>query len=370
MKVRPTLPLAVAVVVGLLASALTPRPACARQGGPDAGRPAPTAGTRYYALVIGNGDYASLPKLTTAVKDARAVAYVLRESYGFQTRLLVNARRSQIVEALSAYGRELGADASLLVYYAGHGYRDARGDKAYWLPVDASPEDVTNRVVADEITAGIRLIRARHVLVASDSCYSGTLTGGLGVSPSSSSEREQFLQRMAAGRSRTLMATGGDAPVADGDGGGHSVFAVGLLRGLREMGGPRFTAFELFAAYVVGPVAARTEQTPVYKPLPDSGHESGDFVFTRIKPAGAAADDPSLCSDVDAKEELYKTFLDNFKGSAEQQKFAYDAGREYISKYESCPKEGDKNVVGFIRKWVGRYEAAVREFERWKSRQP
>lgn len=114
------------------------------------------------------------------------------------------------------------------------------------------------------------------------------------------------------------------------------------------------------------PVAARTEQTPVYKPLPNSGHESGDFVFTRIKPAA----DPSLCSDVDAKVELYKTFLDNFKGNAGQQKIAYEAGKDYISRDESCPEESDKNVVGYVRKWVDKYETAVREFQRLKSRQP
>jgi hypothetical protein len=370
MKVRPALPLLVVLVVGLLASALTPRPARAQQSGP--GQTASTAGAPYYALVIGNDDYAFLPKLTTAVKDARSVAYVLRSSYGFQTRLLVNASRSQIVAALSDYRRELGSDASLLVYYAGHGYRDGKADRAYWLPVDAAPEDLTNRVVADEVTAGIRLIPARHVLVASDSCYSGTLAGGLGVSPASPSEREQFLQRMAAGRSRTLMATGGDAPVADG-GGGHSVFAAALLRGLREMSGPRFTAFELFAAYVVEPVATRTEHTPVYKPLPNSGHEGGDFVFKRIKPAGAtaasAAADPSMCSDVDAKGERYKAFLDNFKGNAEAQKAAYEAGKDYIFRYDSCPKESDKDIVGFIRKWMAKYEAAVREWQRVRGQQ-
>lgn len=365
MNAKPILPL-VFVVVGLLASALTPRPARAQQNGPGAGQPASTTGAPHYALVIGNDDYAYLPKLTTAVKDARSVARVLRETYGFQTELLVNARRSQIVAALSAYRRGVGADASLLVYYAGHGYRDGAAGKAYWLPVDATPEDAANRIVADEITAGIRLIQARHVLVASDSCYSGTLTGGLGVSPAHPSEREQFLRRMDAGRSRTLMASGGDAPVADGGDGGHSVFAAALLRGLKRMDGPRFTAFELFTAHVVAPVAARTGQTPVYKPLPDSGHEGGDFVFKRIKPAPA----PGSCDDLETKAGRYQTFLDNFKGNPEQQKVAYEAGRDYVARYDSCPKESDKNIIGYVRYWLAKYEAAVREYERWKSRRP
>jgi hypothetical protein len=364
MKVRPILPLVV-VVVGLLASALTPRPARARQGGPGAGQTAPTAGARDYALVIGNDDYAVLPKLTTAVKDARAVARVLRVSYGFQTRLLVNATRSQIVSALSDYRRELGADASLLVYYAGHGYRDAGADKAYWLPVDAAAEDLTNRIAADEVTAGIRLIPARHVLVISDSCYTGAQPSGLSASPSQPDEREQFLRKMAAGRSRTLLASGGVEPVAD-DGGGRSVFADALLRGLRLMEGPRFTANELFASYVLHAVAGRAGQIPFYNPLRNSGHENGDFVFTRIKPVPA----PGSCDDPDTKAKLYQKFLDNFKGNSDMQKVAYEAGKDYISRYESCAKESDRNVIDYVGKWVAKYEAALREWERWKSRQP
>jgi hypothetical protein len=364
-KARPIIPLVV-VVVGLVASALTPRPARARQGVPGAGQTAPPAvAAPYHALVIGNDDYAFMPKLSTAVKDARAVAYVLRESYGFQTRLLVNARRSEIVAALSDYGRELGAEASLLVYYAGRGYRDAAADRAYWLPVDATDKDVTNRIVADEITAGVRLTKARHVLVASDSSYSGALPIGVSVPPGSPPERERFLQKMAAGRSRTLMASGGDGPAAD-DGGGHSVFAAALLRGLRMKDASRFTASELFADYVLSPVATRTGRIPVYNPLRDSGHEGGDFVFTRIKPPVV----PGSCDDPEAKAERYQTFLGHFKGNPEQQKVAYEAGKDYVSRYEGCPKESDKNVVAYVRKWLAKYEAAAREFERWKSRQP
>ena len=222
---------------------------------------------------------------------------------------------------------------------------------------------MTNRVAADEITAGVRLVKARHVLVASDSCYSGTLAGGLGVSPTRPSEREQFLRRMDAGRSRTLMVSGGDAPAADGGDGGRSVFASALLRGLRETVGPRFTAFELFTGYVVAPVAARTGQIPVYKPLPDSGHEGGDFVFTRIKPPPAHGS----CDDLETKKKHYETFLGNFKGNPEQQKVAYEAGKDYFARYQNCPKESDKNIVAYIRKWLDKYEAAVEEFERGRA---
>lgn len=356
----------VVVVVGLLASALTPRAARAQQRDSGVGRTASSPGNLYYALVIGNKDYDSLPKLGTAVADARAVEHVLRESYGFQTRLLINATRSQIVAALSEYKRTPGADASLLIYYAGHGHRDAESSRTFWLPVDATLEDVSRWLVADELTNGLRAVSARHVLVVSDSCYSGTLPYGLSASPTLLPEREQFLQKMAAGRSRTLMASGGDEPLAADDDSGHSVFAAALLRGLRKMEGPRFTASDLFIGYVLSPVAGSTGRIPAYNPLRNSGHESGDFVFTRIKPAPA----PGSCDDLEPKAKLYKTFLDNHKGTPEQQKAAYEAGRDYVSRYEACPKESDKLIIDYMQEWLARYEAAVREWQRWQGRRP
>ena len=52
---------------------------------------------RYHALVIGNNDYADLPRLETAVADAEAVAALLESKYGFQVRLLRNATRADIL---------------------------------------------------------------------------------------------------------------------------------------------------------------------------------------------------------------------------------------------------------------------------------
>ena len=94
---------------------------------------------RYFALVIGNNEYRSLEKLETAVADARAVAQALKDKFGFETKLLLNARREEIVLALSQYRRSLDAQANLLIYYAGHGFLDREVGKAYWLPVAAIP---------------------------------------------------------------------------------------------------------------------------------------------------------------------------------------------------------------------------------------
>ncbi len=242
------------------------------------------ASGRYFALVIGNNAYQSIRRLQTAEDDAREVETVLRTRYGFQTKLLLNATRQQIISALNVYRRELDPDASLVIYYAGHGVNDKEADKAYWLPVDARLDDNSNWISADDITTNVRVIPAKHVLIVSDSCYSGTLTRAVEPSIAEPSQRQRYLQKMMAGRSRTLMASGGNEPVADGGGGKHSVFANALLRGLAQADKGQFTAAELFHGFIEESVAGRANQTPEYNPLRNSGHESGDFVFVKTQP--------------------------------------------------------------------------------------
>ena len=236
---------------------------------------------RYHALVIGNNAYRNLPPLKTAMTDARVIESILREQYGFETKLLLNAGRQEIFQAISHCRQRLAQTDSLLVYYAGHGHFDREAEKAYWLPVDARREDSANWVSADDITSNIKALPARHVLVVSDSCYSGTIYRGLGITSAETSERDRFVQKMQAGKSRTLMASGGNEPVADGGGDGHSVFARVFLTGLTKMERNSFTGAELFRDFVQERVAGKADQTPEYNPLRNSGHDSGDFVFVR-----------------------------------------------------------------------------------------
>jgi uncharacterized caspase-like protein len=247
--------------------------------------PAAPGPRRFYALVIGNNDYQALPKLKTAVGDAQAVANVLHDQFGFEPTLLLNATRQQIIAALNDYRRKLDENASLLIYYAGHGYNDSEVDKAYWLPVDSKLDDNANWISADDITTDTKAIHARHILIVSDSCYSGTITRDADPTINAPMERERYLQKMDEGKSRTLMASGGNEPVADNGGNGHSIFAAALLRGIGQMDKDTFTASEIFHDYIVESVAGSAEQTPEYSPLRNSGHENGDFIFVRANPS-------------------------------------------------------------------------------------
>ena len=252
---------------------------------PDSQRPtSPAPSGSYYALVIGNNSYRYVGHLKTAENDARALADMLKAKYGFQTKILLNATREDIFKALVEYRKQLPENSSLLIYYAGHGNHDRDTDEAYWLPVDAQPGNPENWVSADDITRNIRAIAAKHILIISDSCYSGVLTRDVPtrIEPA---QRDAYLQKMQASKSRNLMSSGSDEPVSDEGSAGHSVFAKALLDAFQREPYSRFTAGDLFQQFIQPSVAGQSSQLPQYSVIRESGHDFGDFVFAR---AGAA----------------------------------------------------------------------------------
>lgn len=286
--------LIVTVILVVLPTMLPPQARTQDRGTSSSSSPAGD----YHALIIGNNAYRGNRRLKTAETDAVEIEAVLRTQYGFRTNLLLNATRQHVISALDAYRRNLHQGSSLLVYYAGHGVDDPEAGRAYWLPVDASEGDRSNWISADDITSTIKAIPARHVLIISDSCYSGKLvTRELPFSSFEPAERQRFLAKMAEGKSRHLMASGGDEPVVDEGGGKNSIFANALLQGLRTIDREQFTGNELFSEYVLMSVAGRAAQTPEYSPVRYSGHESGDFVFVRVRTSTAKQDSASALSE-------------------------------------------------------------------------
>ena len=152
---------------------------------------------RYHALVIGINDYQNLPRLETAVNDASAVADVLRQKYGFKVELLLNPTRDKVIRTLDRLRGELTERDNLLIYYAGHGVLDVEADAGFWMPVDAEESTQADWISIGTITGTVRAMSAKHVMVVSDSCYSGRLTRGLSVSVKTGSERVAELKRLA-----------------------------------------------------------------------------------------------------------------------------------------------------------------------------
>ncbi len=242
----------------------------------------------YHAIVIGNNNYEDLSDLKSAAKDARAVAQLLKSEYGFNVRLLIDAKREDVIGALAQIRAKLTANDNLLIYYAGHGVLDEYAEEGYWLPVDAKKDDPSNWISNGDITNMVRAIRARHVMVISDSCFSGTLVRAANAKLVTAEERNAWIGRMNTKRSRTALVSGGLEPVIDSGGGSdHSVFAKALMDTLRA--NPDVLDGQTLFSKVGRPVALESDQTPQYSDIRRAGHDGGDFLFVRTTTAQVAS---------------------------------------------------------------------------------
>ncbi|HEY7774743.1 MAG TPA: caspase family protein, partial [Marinagarivorans sp.] len=244
---------------------------------------------RYYALIIGNQEYQFLDDLSSPLQDAERLQSVLEDRYGFTTQLISNGSEKDVLMAINRLFNELTERDNLLIFYAGHGELSTAGlsrkERGYWLPVDAQANNISHWINNAVISDHLDRLKARSVLVISDSCFAGYLGEdkspylfGLSDANLSRSTIEAGLDR----RSRIVISSGGERPVLDGNGSNHSVFAGALIDALEANDKPLRDS-QLFSLLSVN-VAKRADalamrQKPEMKPVREAGHEGGSFYF-------------------------------------------------------------------------------------------
>jgi hypothetical protein len=200
-------------------SAPPARPAPAPAAPPPARPPARSALASldygpYTALLIANSDYRTMGRIPGAVEEARRLEALMKGKYGFQTRVLENATRYQILSALNELREGLTEKHNLLIFYVGHSTVDQDGQRSWWQPVDAEHESRVNWISSRVLSDHLDLIPAKHVLVVADASFSGVLTrSSIPKLPSGMSEqkRAEVVRGMLGRRTRLALAA---APAA------------------------------------------------------------------------------------------------------------------------------------------------------------
>ena len=233
----------------------------------------------YYALIIGNNEYEYLPNLKTAINDSRVISEILKSKYKFKEVIqLENATRKEILVSLYNLKKRLNFKDNLFIYYAGHGEIDRQLNEGYWQPVDSMPEMPTEWIDNNTITSILSTMKAKHILIVADSCYSGLLTrSGSPTLKNSFDNREILLQRLSNKKSRLVFTSGGKEPVQDGGGGDHSIFAKSFIDTL--LNNNKEITFTEITQQIIPFVISNSDQTPEFAPLHKSGHDGGDFIF-------------------------------------------------------------------------------------------
>ena len=246
---------------------------------------------RYHALLIGNEEYAKLPDLQTPINDISSIGKILRERYNYETTVIHDGTREEIMDGMYNLLSKLNSEDNLLIYYAGHGEYVTDTNRGVWLPIDASPNSPANWITNVEINDYLKQIRAKQIVVIADSCYSGSLTRSaiVNLRPGlTDDEYEAHLQKMSKIRARVVLTSGGLAPVLDSANpeSQNSIFAAALIEILNQNKailsaqdlGRTIAAKVSLAATRVG-----YEQEPQYAPLSHANHQGGDFFFVPMQ---------------------------------------------------------------------------------------
>jgi hypothetical protein len=206
---------------------------------------------RKFALVVGVESYQDLPPAEHAARDAKAVkAHLLAAGYPERNIIFLadaKAGRTALDKYLDAWlPKNTDERSTVFFYFSGHGAPDpAKGD-AYLMPWDGDAKFVESTgYPVKRLYEKLGALRAKRVLVAMDSCFSGA--GGRSVIAKGLRPLVAKVDASAGSGSRVaaLTASAGDEVTGTDDGSGHGLFTYHLLKGLEAKGG-KATLQELY----------------------------------------------------------------------------------------------------------------------------
>ncbi len=232
-----------------------------------------------YALVISVQDYEdeSINDLENPIKDGSRLKDALLSYYMFEpenTSFLKNPSKTDLINELESFSKQITHNDNLLIFYAGHGDWDDQLEAGYWLPADAIKKDKSTWFPNSSLRDYIKGIKSNHTLLIADACFSGGIfkTRNLIGSDASVAIEELYTRK-----SRRAMTSGSLKIVPD-----KSVFVDMIVKELRRNKDIYLPAERLF--YNIKETVidnSANGQIPQYGEISGSGNEGGDFIFVR-----------------------------------------------------------------------------------------
>src|SRR6516164_4370491 len=108
------------------------------------------------ALVIGNSNYESVPRLPNPARDAVSIGQMFRDAHFEGIDVIVNATNQELKRALRKFASDVDQADVAVIYYAGHGLEISGVN--YLIPVDAKL--ASDRDAEDEAVRLDRVISA------------------------------------------------------------------------------------------------------------------------------------------------------------------------------------------------------------------
>lgn len=133
-----------------------------------------------FCLIVANEKYANqdTPNVKYAAQDGKTFEEYCLRTLGLpreNIRFAVNAKYLEMKKMLKWFSEVAdvyGKDANFIVYYAGHGVPDEKGN-CKLIPADVSINDVNNGYSLKEIYTSLGKLPLNSALVLIDACFSG-----------------------------------------------------------------------------------------------------------------------------------------------------------------------------------------------------
>jgi hypothetical protein len=190
-----------------------------------------------YLLGIGINRYPGDLKLNYAVQDARELLQAFSKQSkplfrDVQSQLLVDheATRTAILDKLGWLKKEMKPHDVAVIFYAGHGHRDAQG-RFYLLSINMDPDRLDETTVTGEELKKRLADLPGRVLLLMDACHAGAI-GGRGKGLSITDDLARELSDDDCGVIVMCAAMGSEESSENSDE-QHGFFTLALLEGLK-----------------------------------------------------------------------------------------------------------------------------------------
>ena len=223
---------------------------------------------RQYAVLIAIDSYKEWMPLKNPVKDAKELREILTGRYYFDQVLELynaDATKSGVLRLFDTLIKSVKPEDSVLIYYAGHGQLDDT-ETGFWIPVDGGTDrfEQRNWIPNIQIRNNIGKMKARHVALLSDSCFSGDILNPTrGAAPAID---QSYFGNAWSRVSRQVLTSGASESVPD-----QSEFSQQLKLALLGNTQPYLDPLMIFGQVRLG----MKRSTPLFGDLKDSGHQDG-----------------------------------------------------------------------------------------------
>lgn len=231
--------------------------------------------SKYYALLIGINEYDDFNDLDYPIGDVENLNRILLSGFTFEKEniiVLKNPKRAEMMIALDDLGKKLTSNDNLLIFYAGHGYWDAKGNVGYWFPSDAVRKSTVDWFRNSTLRDFIGSMQTRHTLLITDACFGGAI---LKTRSAFESAAPSGVRKLYEVPSRKAMTSGNKEEVPD-----KSVFMEYLIKRLTENTEKYLSSEVLFSSFRTA-VMNNSTTIPQFGVIQNVGDEGGDFIFIK-----------------------------------------------------------------------------------------